>query len=89
MHEPDPADAAFEELLKVRADVCLIVASWPGQADSEPYRAPLHVREQLVAGLKFPFIREATQSELRDYALEHKLFSPELTAYLTKDWGSW
>ena len=60
-----------------------------GQADSEPYRAPLHVREQLVAGLKFPFIREATQSELRDYALEHKLFSPELTAYLTKDWGSW
>lgn len=39
-----------------------------------------------MAGLKFPFIREATQSELRDYALEHKLFSPELTAYLTKDW---
>jgi hypothetical protein len=89
MVEADPADAAFEELLKVRAEACLIVASWPGQAESKPYPAPLHIREQMMSDLKLPFIREATQTELQDYALEHKLFSKALTAYLTKDWGSW
>ncbi|HZM56605.1 MAG TPA: hypothetical protein VFC03_16410 [Acidimicrobiales bacterium] len=89
MLEPDPADAALDELLLLRSATCLIVTSWPGQAGSDPHPAPPHIREQMLSGKQLPFIREATQNELQDYGLEHHLFSPELTKYLTKDWGSW
>lgn len=89
MNEPDPVDAAFQELLSVRAATCLIVAAWPGQPESEPYPAPPHIKQQMLAGRTFPFVREASPQELQDYALDNDLFSPQMTKYLTKDWGSW
>ena len=84
MFNLDPADAALDELLKVRAEICLIVTRWPGQVGSEPYPAPKHIKEQMLVGLSFPYIREATQKELEHYGMKHKLFSAELVKQITK-----
>lgn len=80
--EQDPTDVFFAELLKVRAENCVIVTNWPGQGESEPYLAPMHVRTQMKAGLLLSFVREANQEELEDYGLKHGLFSPDMVKYL-------
>lgn len=87
--DQDPTDEAMDELLAVGAEQWLIVSSWPGQSESNPYPAPPHIKKQLSAGMKMPFIRHSTQKELQDYGVAHKLFSAKLHEYLTKDWGSW
>ena len=84
MFEQDPADAALDEILAVRREQCLIVTSWPGQVESQPHPAPQHMRESLLSGHAFPFVREASQQQLQDYGLDHNLYSPELTKMLTK-----
>jgi hypothetical protein len=71
-----PPEVFFAELLKVRVENCVIVTNWPGQGESEPYLAPMHVRTQMKAGLLLPFVREANQVELEDYGLMNGLFSP-------------